>query len=156
MIGSAEKVAQEKFRLRLPDRGNVLDFGDRQGGSGFLDPHYPVTPLCEQGKLLLTHLCENGRYDGIWTGCAGSFLPKEELIGMLRLITYALKREGVVYLCFPEGDFEGREDGRYRTEFTVRSFRSLLSEAESLKLDEVWFEQDDDGRKMNLLLIRAA
>ena len=45
-------------------------------------------------------------------------MPEDELPGILEKLTEALCQNGILFLSFQEGDFEGQRSGRYFCEYT--------------------------------------
>jgi SAM-dependent methyltransferase len=99
---SAEMLAAG-FKLRATDGSpEMAEIASRKLG-------HPVE------TMLFDELNEDGAYDGVWASACLLHVPRDELAGILRRISRALKPEGVFYASFKvgEGD-DGRDNlGRY-------------------------------------------
>ena len=80
----------------------------------------------ERKKLLFNELKEIEKYDGIWACSPILHLPKNELKVVFGKMIKALKREGIIYISFKYGDFEGERNGRYFTDFTEEKFNKFV------------------------------
>lgn len=111
-------------------------------------------------QFLFQELDETEKYDGIWACASILHLKKCELPGVLEKICRALKTNGVAYLSFKYGDFEGERNGRYFTDMTETSAGELLTAVPELKLEKQWISGDvrtDRGNEkwLNLILRKS-
>ena len=100
-------------------------------------------------------------YDGIWACASLLHVSAEELPMVLRRLRDALKPQGVLYMSFKLGDFEGMKNGRYFTNLTEKALEALLAPIAGLQLDRMW--QTGDVREtrarerwLNALVIRTS
>ncbi len=168
------KESQDKF-LKLLNKGDsILDFGC---GSGrdikyFAKQGMNVegidgsTKLCKIASeytgmkiknMLFQDLKEENRYNGIWACSSILHLSKDELKLVLLKMTKALKDNGIIYISFKYGDFEGKRNGRYFTDFTMQEFCNFSKDIKGLHLEEQWITDDvRKGRKeekwLNIIL----
>ena len=167
-------VVQERFRKMLPVGSRILDFGCGSGRDTkyFLEKGYQVeatdgsSELCklasaftgiEVKKMLFQELNACGKYEGIWACSSILHLPKKELLPVIRKMCDALKDNGVIYTSFKYGDFEGKRNGRYFTDFTEDTFDKFMKVIPELTIEEEWITSDvrpgrGEEKWLNLIL----
>ena len=69
----------------------------------------------------------------------------------------AIKTNGIIYVSFKYGDFEGERNGRYFTDMTEESMLDLLKGIPELKVEKQWVTGDvragrGDERWLNMTL----
>lgn len=165
---------QELFLSKLEKGALILDFGCGSGRDTkcFLNRGYFVeavdgsAEMCraasrytgiEVKQMLFQELKEYEKYDGIWACASILHLTHNELKEVLKKILLALKKEGIVYLSFKYGTFEGERRGRYFLDMTEEAFVELLNEAGGFDIEEEWITGDvrperGDERWLNLIL----
>ena len=159
---------QELFLSKLEKGALILDFGCGSGRDTkcFLNRGYFVEAAPDRrsarlyrGKIviLMTELEEYEKYDGIWACASILHLTHNELKEVLKKILLALKKEGIAYLSFKYGAFEGERRGRYFLDMTEEAFAELLNEAGGFDIEEEWITGDGrpergDERWLNLIL----
>ena len=148
-----------KFLDRIPERGSILDFGCGSGRDTkvFLEMGYVVEAvdgcreLCEIAakyagisvkQMDFLELNEKEKYDGIWACSSVLHLPYEELKVVMVKIAEALKKNGVVYVSFKYGNFEGWRNGRYFTDMMEDGVRRLMEEIDGMSVEEMWVTAD--------------
>ena len=158
-INADMEFNREKFIQRLPEHGSILDFGCGSGRDArvFLDLGYKVEAvdgcqqLCEMAsvytgisvrKMDFLELNEREKYDGIWACASILHLPYEELRAVLAKMAAALKENGVIYVSFKYGEFEGWRNGRYFTDMTEDGARRLVEECRGMSVEEIWVTAD--------------
>ena len=57
----------------------------------------------------------------------------------------ALKDSGVIYTSFKYGNYEGERNGRYFTDFTIKTFEEYLQRVPELQIEEYWITGDVRG-----------
>lgn len=149
----------ERFIGDLPEGATILDLGCGSGRDSkiFKDLGYVVVAtdgspqICEKASELIGHtvicrdfmeLDEQDTYDGIWACASILHLPSQELPRMLKKIVAALKNNGIFYVSFKRGTFEGWRNGRYFTDLTESSLQRLIDEASSIKVEEMFITSD--------------
>lgn len=150
---------QDKFLELLGPDACILDFGCGSGRDTkyFLSRGYRVDAvdgsekLCRiAGKLsgikvrqmLFQELDAVNQYDGIWACASILHLPGRELETVLEKIAVALKKNGILYISFKYGEFEGERSGRYFKDFTAESFSRFMQNIRNLKIEETWITGD--------------
>ena len=150
---------QNRFLMRLPQGGHILDFGCGSGRDtrAFLRQGFQVTAVDGSAKMCrlaseftgipvkqmrFQELDDKNVYDGIWACASILHLPKNELPGVMVRMREALKDHGLIYASFKYGDFEGWIGERYFTYFTWKSFRDLIAGIGGLEIEEIWLTPD--------------
>lgn len=165
---------QNLFLELLPERARILDFGCGSGRDTkyFLEQGYIVDAtdgsleLCKAASeytgvtvkhMLFRELNEVEIYDGIWACASVLHVKKVELPEIIRKMSSATKANGIIYLSFKYGDFEGERNGRYFTDMTEDSIVELLIDFPELKVEKQWVTGDvragrGDERWLNMIL----
>ena len=91
-------------------------------------------------------------FDGIWGNEALIHVPEDELPGILEKLTEALCQNGILFLSFQEGDFEGQRSGRYFCEYTREELERILTETGRLEILKLWTTEDEDREEGDKLL----
>ena len=165
---------QNHFLDKLHSGACILDFGCGSGRDTkyFIEQKFKVeavdgsVELCARAGNLVgkkvkcmqfQDLEENEMYNGIWACASILHLPKVELKIVLGKMSRALKINGVIYISFKYGDFEGERNGRYFTDFTEEAFIEVIKEFPELKIEELWITGDvrigkGEERWLNIIL----
>lgn len=165
---------QSQFLELLPSNSRILDFGCGSGRDTkyFLEQGHCVDAtdgsieLCKAAteytgisvKHMLFHeLNEIEVYDGVWACASILHVKKTELPDIIRKMSAATKPNGIVYISFKYGDFEGERNGRYFTDMTEKSLEELLADIPELKVEMKWITGDvrdgrGDERWLNVIL----
>ena len=168
------KHIQDMFLEILPEKARILDFGCGSGRDtkNFLEQGYIVDAtdgsleLCKAASeytgitvkhMLFQELDEKEAYDGIWACASVLHVKRVELPDIIRKMSSATKVNGIIYLSFKYGDFEGERNGRYFTDMTEDSMEKLLMEFPELKVEKQWITGDvragrGDERWLNMIL----
>ena len=155
---------RKKFISQLPHAGQVLDWGCGSGRDtkAFQDAGFQVIAT-DASKVLcrlaseytgipvrnerFEDLKEISNFDGIWACASLLHVPQDNLPAVFQIAAKALKPEGIMYVSFKHGDFEGERDGRYFTDLTEESLTGILEQVPSLFIRESWMTGDvRDGR----------
>lgn len=165
---------QNMFLELLPERARILDLGCGSGRDTkyFLEQGYMVDAidgsleLCKAASeytginvkhMFFQELNEEEIYDGIWACASVLHVKREELPEIIRKMSLATKVNGVIYLSFKYGEFEGERNGRYFTDMTEDSMGEMLIDFPELKLEKQWITGDvragrGDERWLNMIL----
>ena len=150
---------QNKFLENLPAGAIILDFGCGSGRDTkyFLDRGYMVYAidgskrLCELAAeyvgiavkcMLFNQLSDVEKYDGIWACSSLLHVPSEKLKDILVRIKNALKPDGIAYLSFKYGDFEGIRNGRFFTDMTAHAFAYIIEKVNGLYIENQEITED--------------
>ena len=150
---------QNAFLSLLPEGALILDFGCGSGRDAleFLKRGYQVEAtdgseeMCRAAaeltglavrQMLFQELDEKEKYDGIWACSSILHLPKSELGDVLERMTAALKINGVIYISFKYGTFEGERNGRYFTDFKEETFTEFIRGIVGLSIEKMWITDD--------------
>ncbi|MCH4266648.1 MAG: class I SAM-dependent methyltransferase [Solobacterium sp.] len=152
-------LLQQEFMSRLKPGSLILDFGCGSGRDtrSFLDHGFQVEAtdgseeLCRIAsahtgisvrQMLFQDLHEQNRYDGIWACASILHLNKTDLQQVLQQMADALKDQGIAYISFKYGDFEGIRNERYFTYLKEDSLQAMLDQIPSLSLTKEWITGD--------------
>lgn len=171
------KETQDKF-LRLLSGKKILDFGSGSGRDTryFLESGFDVTAidgseeLCKSASaytgiqvrhMLFQDLDEVDCYDGIWACSSILHLSKDELRKVINKMSRALKSDGIIYTSFKYGNFEGERNGRFFTDFTLETFKDIITDVKDVEIEEYWITGDvrpgrEDEKWLNLILRKIA
>lgn len=157
---------QDKFLSYLSQNAFILDFGC---GSGrdikyFLSKSFQVEAidgsfeLCKIAEKetgiqvknkLFQELNEENKYDAIWACASILHLPYEEIPTVINKIHRALKEDGIFYMSFKYGFFEGERNGRYFTYMTEDQMNKLLKQVLPFELMEQFITRDVRPERKN-------
>lgn len=165
---------QNIFLELLPKDARILDFGCGSGRDTkyFLDCGYQVDAidgsmeLCRAAseytgihvkQMLFQELTEVEKYDGIWACASILHVKKAELPDIIRKMSLTTKENGIIYVSFKYGDYEGERNGRYFTDMTEISMKELLAAFPELVVEKQWVTDDvragrGDERWLNMIL----
>lgn len=165
---------QNVFLELLPKDARILDFGCGSGRDTkyFLDCGYQVDAmdgsieLCRAAseytgihvkQMLFQELAEVEKYDGIWACASILHVKKAKLPDIIRKMSLATKENGIIYVSFKYGDYEGERNGRYFTDMTEISMKELLAAFPELVVEKQWVTDDvrdgrGDERWLNMIL----
>ncbi len=166
--------ALEEFIQYIPSGGKVLDFGCGAGRDskyllehGFLvDAIDGCRKLCEVAthftgvqvkQMDFLDINEIQTYDGIWACASILHLSYQNLPVMFKKLFQALKKNGILYVSFKYGSFEGMRKGRYFTDMTEEKISDILEKISNFKILKQWISADvrvgrEDENWLNLIL----
>jgi SAM-dependent methyltransferase len=84
----------------------------------------------------------NGSYNLVWACASLLHVPYKELPAIIKKISGFLKPEGIFYMSFKYGTFEGERDGRYYTDLDEKRLDDVIKLAGNLKIHEAWISKD--------------
>lgn len=148
----------ELLEKYLPKSGKILDIGFGSGrDSLYFSQNYEVVSIdnneifVEEGKKILKNevvlldvrdMDYFDEFDAIWACASLLHIPYDELPQVLNKCFKALKNNGVMYMSFKYGEYEGIRNGRYFTDLTEEKLRKLI-ELTSFKLIETCISKDN-------------
>ena len=92
--------------------------------------------------MMFQELNECEVYDGIWACASILHLSKDELLIVIAKMCEALKQDGIIYMSFKYGEFEGYRKGRYFIDMTEATFEKLIVSVTELVLEDQWISHD--------------
>ena len=173
-VNSFVSKAAEEFLSHIPTNCRILDCGSGSGRDTkyFLSHGYDTDAidanpeLCRIASEYTDHpvvcmdynaLDRTEAYDGIWAQASLLHEKRENLPSLFSILSYALKKSGVLYCSFREGKTDGREGERWYTNMTEESINPLLPT--SLSPLKVWYSDDVrpgfSHRWMNILISKT-
>ena len=113
--------------------------------------------ILEVEQMLFQELDAHEKYDGIWACSSILHLTENELKDVLKKMCCALKCNGIAYVSFKYGTFEGERNGRHFIDMTETTFANVLAEVNSFEIEEEWITGDvrqgrGDERWLNVIL----
>lgn len=132
-----------RFEKYLKPGSKVLDLGFGSGRDSlyFQKKGYEVYSLDNEDKFIkhgkdigLKHLIYNSledfnstlKFDGIFACASLLHIPSKKLNYVFCNLLSHLSNNGIIYMSFKYGDFEGIRDGRYYTDITEKSFKKIF------------------------------
>ena len=169
---------QDRFLAELQPGTLILDFGCGSGRDSryFLQKGYRVE-ACDGSEemvkaatlnagipvkqMLFSELDERDRYDGIFACASILHVPSAELPDIIGKMKKAVKKDGILYISFKYGIFEGVRNGRYFTDQTEESLREILDQVGDLDVISTGITGDarpgrEDEKWLNVLLRRRS
>lgn len=162
------------FLSYISSSSKILDIGFGSGRDSlyFSSLGYDVTSLdpvegfCVYGRQLglnnvvlgsieeITYLEE---FDGLWASASLLHIKSNNLISVFNKCYDALKDNGVMFVSFKYGDFEGMVNERYFTYLNEKSFNSIINNTK-FRSDKLWVNESDklnrDIKWLNAILIK--
>lgn len=164
----------QRFLPLLKDGVKLLDVGSGSGRDAcyFQKQGYQVTALepsknlCREIRKVFSGeiMCSDiqnyqpaERYDGIWACASLIHLQEEVVLQFFEKIDQYLNDNGIIYISGKNGISTGEvEDGRFFLEFTEQLVEKILMVNKQLKLEQLWYTEDVNGRRgfrwMNVIL----
>lgn len=149
----------DRFLEVIPDGGSILDLGCGSGRDSayFLSKGYDVTAMdgseemCDLAsvhigqdvlRLKFSEIDFNEVFDGIWACSSLLHVPGNEIVEILNKVIKSLKPEGVLYMSFRYGDFEGIRSERYYTDYRTKNLKDIIEELNGIELIDIWKTED--------------
>jgi len=173
-VNADMSVQYDLFLKHVPDGGYILDLGCGSGRDSkyFLEKGYKVEAvdgspvLCEKAskligqpvrQLLFQDFDYTKQFDAVWASASLLHIPKENILLMFDKINASLKQNGIFYVSFKNGNFEGERNGRLFADFTKDSFAETISESNAFELLDIQITSDvrvgrSDEKWLNLIL----
>lgn len=166
-----------EFLSLVQPGGHILDLGCGSGRDSreFIKRGFRVTAidgsptLCQLAEqvigqpvlhLQFQDLFYQGEFDGIWACASLLHLPLEQIPDILKKIVVALKPNGVLYLSFKYGHFEGVRGSRYYTDLDESTLSALITSSGGLRIVKTWLTNDarpeSNDRWINMICTNQA
>lgn len=125
----------------------------------------PIIDFCENAKSIgLDNVIQmsiedtdyNNEFDAIWACASLLYLKSNKLVDVFNKCYKALKDNGVMYVSFKYGDYEGVIDDRYFTYLTEETFINIINQT-NFKINGLWINEDElnrDVKWLNVTLIK--
>ena len=150
---------QDRFLKYLPEGSLILDYGCGAGRDSryFIQKGYSVEAIDGSAEMvriasktagipvkqmLFGDLEETEKYDGIWACASILHVPFAQMADIYNRMYRALKENGILYVSYKYGDFEGLRNSRYFTDFTEEKFADFLKTVPALTVLEQWVSGD--------------
>lgn len=88
------------------------------------------------------------RYDGIWASASLLHLPYEQLNDVFAKMMKAIHKEGIIYMSFRYGTFEGYREDRWYTDLDINKAAELILPHRDALLLECWKSHDSLNRDL--------
>ena len=149
----------EHFLKYFPSGSNILDLGCGSGRDtkAFLKMGYDVEAIDGSEELCrlasdytgITVKCMDfmelnsiERYDAIWACASLLHVSSAQLPILFSKMKDALRENGIVYMSFKHGDFEGERNGRFFLDMTSERFHALCKADTGFQIEEEWYSED--------------
>lgn len=144
----------DRFIGLLPEGGSILDLGCGSGRDSayFISHGFDVTAMdaseemCDLAsihigqdvlQLSFAEIDFNEVFDGIWACASLLHVPGDQIKEIFAKVINSLKNDGILYMSFRYGDFEGKRDNRYYKDYRTKELKELISRYENLELIEI-------------------
>ena len=167
----------EEFLKLIPADSAILDLGCGSGRDSlyFLEEGFDVTAIdgskemCELaeveiGEDIVHHMrfeeleFENV-FDGVWACASLLHVKKSEINTILDKISRSLVDDGVLYMSFKHGDFEGERDGRYYADYRIGEIKSILHNHPEFEIIDIYTKRrnkDDEFSWLNVFVRKVS
>ena len=161
------KEFYEIFEKYLKPNSKILDvgFGSGRDSLYFKNKGYtvyaidPIKEFCDNAKSMgldnviqmsIEDIEYNNEFDAIWACASLLHLKSNQLVDVFNKCYKALKDNGVMFVSFKYGDFEGVIDDRYFTYLTEETFTNIINQT-NFKIDKLWINEDKLNRDIKWL-----
>ena len=76
-------------------------------------------------------------YDAIWACASLLHIPSAKLPIILSKMKAALRDNGIIYMSFKYGEFEGERNGRFFLDMTSERLRSICNKNTGFQIEEL-------------------
>lgn len=172
MQGDMQKIYQS-FLERLPEKSIILDAGCGSGRDSLffkekghmimaMDTSEQICQMASEylGQAVLFCRFQDAHFkisfDGIWACASMTHLSAKELEHVLDRMYWHLRDQGVMYVSFIYGEYEGEKDGVSYLELNEEKAEALFSHTH-FDIDKMWTTVQEDcfGKEVKWLNIIA-
>lgn len=147
-----------EFTSLLPEKAKIIDIGCGAGRDilYFKKLGYNIIGVDNSPEIVrlaskytkeniilqdFTKLDYREEFDGIWACASLLHFNKTKLISVIEKIIEYIRKSGIIYTSFKYGDFEGVRNGRYFSDFTEKSFSTLVLKSK-IQIIKMWTTND--------------
>ena len=100
--------------------------------------------------MSIEYITFTNEFDAIWAGASLLHLKSSQLVDAFNKCYKAFEDNGVMYVSFKYGDYEGVKDDRYLTYLTKESFTTIINQT-NFKIDKLLINGDKLNRDVKWL-----
>ena len=162
----------DAFEKIITPGGKILDLGCGSGRDSkyFSERGYdvvaidPSSAMCEKAsayarvpvfKMKAEEIHFSDEFDAVWACSSLLHIPRNKHITVFRLISAALKKNGVFYGSWKYGNQERVVEGRFFTDMNEELLRDVINKVSILKEVMIWTSQDVRNYRKNQKWINA-
>lgn len=159
----------DRFIELLPEGGSILDLGCGSGRDSayFISCGFDVTAMdaseemCDLAsihigqdvlKLSFDEMDFDEVFDGIWACASLLHVPSDNIDKVFTKVIKSMKINGILFMSFKYGEFEGARDGRYYTDYRSKPLKELIAR-HGLELIDI--QKCEDSNRDNVIWINA-
>jgi len=141
----------DDFISYLPEGAEIMDLGCGSGRDSlyFMEKGFDVTAVdgsSELSELAAIHIGQDvltmkfkdldfsNVFDGIWANASLFHITHNEFSEVLSKIHQSLKKDGILFMSFKYGDFEGVYEGRYFKYYRRKELRDIVEKVDGLEI----------------------
>jgi len=160
----------DRFTELIPEGGSILDLGCGSGRDSayFISQGFDVTAMDASEEMCALASIHIGQdvlnlsfeemdfdevFDGIWACASLLHVPSDQIDNIITKVVKSLKKNGVLFMSFHYGDFEGKRNGRYYTDYRTKNLKDLISRNDEMELIDI--QKCDDIRTGNEAWLHA-
>lgn len=141
----------DDFITYLPDGAEIMDLGCGSGRDSlyFIEKGFDVTAVdgsSELSELAAIHIGQDvltmkfheldfsNVFDGIWANASLFHVTPSEFMDVLNKMHQSLKKDGILFMSFKYGDFEGIYEGRYFKYYHRKEIKEMIETIDGLEI----------------------
>lgn len=151
----------DRFLQLIPEGGSILDLGCGSGRDSeyFISLGFDVTAMDASEEMCALASIHIGQdvlnlsfeemdfdevFDGIWACASLLHVPSDKIDDIFTKVMKSMKVNGVLFMSFRYGDFEGERAGRYYTDYRTKALKELIARQEEMELIDI--QKCEDSR----------